>query len=190
MITYESRRLFVHHFDCRRKTACAFTAYGPAAAGRRELRRVLRRHGDSAGIREFGLLCVRDVFVILISDIGFCIGRNHMQPSRTGACETISRRDGRRHGGQIFSRFGVDIDFGCIRKFRAIFDRRVGVTIVRLHVGCRANARTTEIDTETACQTEEIGPILRLDVDTRISRIIQSLADGRLGFLRNYINRD
>ncbi len=190
VISYIGRSLLLHHFDRRGEAPGCRLAHCPAAAGRRELRRILRLHGDGARIHELGLARVRDIFVLLISDIRFRIRRNHMESGCPGAGERIPRRDRRRNGGQVLFRLGIHADRRCLRELRAVFDGRIGMPLVRLHVCRRADARAAQVDTQAAGQAEEARCILRFDGNALISCLIVSLADRCIGLLGNDIHRD
>ena len=188
VISDVSRCLLIDHFDRRRKADAGIAAPRAAAAGRRELRRILRRHRDIAGIHELCLARVRHVFVLLITDIRFRIGGNHMQPGRArtgkfpGACQR------RRYRGQIFFRLGIHADRRSLRQLRTVFDGRIGVSLVRLHVSCRADTAAAEARAQSACQTEKLRRILRFYGDALISRLVVSLTDRCIGLLGNHIH--
>ena len=188
MISDVSRRLLMYHFDRRREAPGCRPAHCPAAAGRRELCRILRRHGDSARLCELGLARVRDIFVLLISDIRFRIRRNHMQPGYPGAGKCIPRRNRRRDGRQVLFRLRIHFDRRSIRELRTVFDGRIGMPLVRLHVSCRTDARAAQIDPQAACQTEEARCILRFYSDALVSRLIVALTDRRIRLLGNHIH--
>ena len=190
VISYIGRRLFIDHFDRRGEASRACPAHRPAAAGRRELRRIFCRHRDIAGIHKLCLARVRDVFVLLISDIRFRIGGNHMQPGYASARKGVSRRDRRCNGRQVFFRLRIHFDRRSLRQLRAVFDGRIGMPLVCLHIRRRADARAAQVDAQAACQTEEVCSILRFYRDALISRLIVSLTDRCIGLLGNDIHRD
>ena len=190
VISYIGRRFLMYHFDRRGEAAGCRPAHSPAAAGRRELRRILRRHRDIACIHELRLARVRDVFVLLISDIRFRISRDHMESGCPGAGKRIPRRNRRCNGRQILFRLRIHFDRRSIRELRTIFDGRIGMPLVRLHIRRRADTRAAQIDPQTACQTEEARCILRFYSDALISCLIVSFADRCIGFLGNDIHRD
>ena len=190
VISYIGSRFLMYDFDRRGEAPSCRPAHSPATAGRRELRRILRRHGDGARIHELGFACIRDIFVLLISDIRFRIGGNHMQPGYPGAGKRIPRRDRRRNGCQVLFRLRIHFDRRSIRELRTIFDGRIGMPLVRLHIRRRTDARAAQIDPQAACQTEEARCILRFDGNALISCLIVSFADRCIGFLGNDIHRD
>ena len=190
VIPYIGRSLLLHHFDRRGEAPGCRPAHSPAAAGRRELRRIFRRHGDSARFYELGLARVRDIFVLLISDIRFRIRRNHMESGCPGAGKCIPRRDRRRNGCQILFRLGIHADRRRLRELRTVFNGRIGMPLVRLYVCRRADARAAQVDTKAASQTEETRCILRFYVNALISCLIVPFADRCIGFLGNDIHRD
>ena len=190
VVAYIGRSLLLHHFDRRGEAPGCRPAHSPAAAGGRELRRIFRRHGDSARLYELGLARVRDIFVLLISDIRFRIRRNHMESGCPCAGERIPRRDRRRNGCQILFRLGIHADRRCLRELRTVFDGRIGMPLVRLHVSRRADARAAQVDPQAAGQAEEARCILRFYVNALISCLIVSLADRCIGLLGNDIHRD
>ena len=190
VISYIGRSLLLHHFDRRGEAPGCRPAHCPAAAGRRELCRILRRHGDSARLYELGLARVRDIFVLLISDIRFRISRNHMESGCPGAGKCIPRRDRRRNRGQVLFRLGIHADRRCLRELRTVFDGRIGMPLVRLHVSRRADARAAQVDPQAAGQAEEARCILRFYGNALISCLIISLADRCIGLLGNDIHRD
>ena len=190
MISYIGRSLLLHHFDRRGEAPGCRPAHCPAAAGRRELCRILRRHGDSARLCELGLARVRNIFVLLISDIRFRIRRNHMESGCPGAGKCIPRRDRRRNGRQVLFRLGIHADRRRLRELRTVFNGRIGMPLVRLYVCRRADARAAQVDTKAASQTEETRCILRFYVNALISCLIVPFADRCIGFLGNDIHRD
>ena len=190
VISYIGRCLFIDHFDRRGEASRACPAHRPAAAGRRELRRIFCRHRDIAGIHKLCLARVRDVFVLLISDIRFRIGGNHMQPGYASARKGVSRRDRRCNGRQVLFRLRIHFDRRSLRQLRAVFDGRIGMPLVRLHIRCRAVACAAQIDPQAARQAEEVCSILRFYVNALISCLIVSLADRCIGLLGNDIHRD
>ena len=190
VISYIGRSLLLHHFDRRGEAPGCRPAHCPAAAGRRELCRILRRHGDSARLCELGLARVRNIFVLLISDIRFRISRNHMESGCPGAGKCIPRRDRRRNGCQILFRLGIHADRRRLRELRTVFNGRIGMPLVRLYVCRRADARAAQVDTKAASQTEETRCILRFYVNALISCLIVPFADRCIGFLGNDIHRD
>ena len=190
VISYIGRSLLLHHFDRRGEAPGCRPAHCPAAAGRRELCRILRRHGDSARLCELGLARVRNIFVLLISDIRFRIRRNHMESGCPGAGKCIPRRDRRRNGCQILFRLGIHADRRRLRELRTVFNGRIGMPLVRLYVCRRADARAAQVDTKAASQTEETRCILRFYVNALISCLIVPFADRCIGFLGNDIHRD
>ena len=190
VISYIGSRFLMYHFDCCGETAGTCPAHSPAAAGGRELRRIFRRHGDSARLYELGLARVRDIFVLLISDIRFRISRNHMESGCPGTSKCIPRRDRRRNGRQVLFRLSIHADRRCLRELRTVFDGCIGMPLVRLHVSRRADARAAQVDPQTAGQAEEARCILRFYVNALISCLIVSLADRCIGLLGNDIHRD
>ena len=190
VISYIGSRFLLHHFDRRGEAPGCRPAHCPAAAGRRELCRILRRHGDSARLCELGLARVRNIFVLLISDIRFRIRRNHMESGRPCAGKCIPRRDRRRNGRQVLFRLSIHADRRCLRELRTVFDGRIGMPLVRLYVCRRADARAAQVDTKAAGQAEEARCILRFDSNALISCLIVSLADRCIGLLGNDIHRD
>ena len=190
VVAYIGRSLLLHHFDRRGEAPGCRPAHCPAAAGGRELRRIFRRHGDSTRLYELGLARVRDIFVLLISDIRFRIRRNHMESGCPGAGKCIPRRNRRRNGCQILFRLGIHADRRCLRELRAVFDGRIGMPLVRLHVSRRADARAAQVNPQAAGQAEETRCILRFYVNALISCLIVSLADRCIGLLGNDIHRD
>ena len=184
------RCLLIDHFDRCRKADAGIAAHSAAAAGRRELRRILRRHRDIAGVHELCLARVRHVFVLLIPDIRFRIGGNHMQPGRARTGKFPGARQRRRYRGQIFFRLGIHADRRSLRQLRTIFDGRIGVSLVRLHVSCRADTAAAEARAQSACQTEKTRCIFRFYGDALISRLVVSLTDRCIGLLGNHIHGD
>ena len=190
VVAYIGRSLLLHHFDRRGEAPGCRPAHSPIAAGRCELRRILRRHGDGTRLYELGFACIRDIFVLLISDIRFRIGRNHMESGCPGAGKCIPRRDRRRNGCQILFRLGIHADRRRLRELRTVFNGRIGMPLVRLYVCRRADARAAQVDPKAASQTEETRCILRFYVNALISCLIVSLADRCIGLLGNDIHRD
>ena len=188
VISYIGRCLFIDHFDRRGEASRACPAHRPAAAGRRELRRIFCRHRDIAGIHKLCLARVRDVFVLLISDIRFRIRRNHMESGCPGARKGVSRRNRRRNGCQILFRLGIHADRRRLRELRTVFNGRIGMPLVRLYVCRRADARAAQVDTKAASQTEEVCSILRFYGNALISRLIVALTDRRIRLLGNHIH--
>ena len=190
VVAYIGRSLLLHHFDRRGEAPGCRPAHCPAAAGGCELRRIFRRHGDSTRLYELGLARVCDIFVLLISDIRFRIRRNHMESGCPGAGKCIPRRNRRRNGCQVLFRLGIHADRRCLRELRAVFDGRIGMPLVRLHVSRRADARAAQVNPQAAGQAEEARCILRFYVNALISCLIVSLADRCIGLLGNDIHRD
>ena len=182
------RCLLIDHFDRCRKADAGIAAPRAAAAGRRELRRILRRHRDIAGIHELCLARVRHVFVLLITDIRFRIGGNHMKPGYASARKGVSRRDRRCNGRQVLFRLRIHFDRRSLRELRTVFDGRIGIPLVRLHVSCRADTAAAEARAQSACQTEKTRCIFRFYGDALISRLVVSLTDRCIGLLGNHIH--
>ena len=190
VIAYIGSRLLMDYLDRRRETACPRPAHCSAAAGGRELRRILCRHGDFARICELCLVRVRDLFVILIADIRLRVRPDHMQSGCAGTGKRTPRRDRRRNGCQILFRLGIHADRRRLREFRTVFDGGIGMPLVRLHVCRRTDARAAQVDAKAAGQTEEARCILRFYADALTSCLIVALADRCIGLLGNHIHRD
>ena len=113
-----------------------------------------------------------------------------MQPGRARTGKFPGARQRRRYRGQIFFRLGIHANRRSLRQLRAVFDGRIGVSLVRLHVSRRADTAAAEARAQSACQTEKTRCIFRFYGDALISRLVVSLTDRCIGLLGNHIHGD